>query len=188
MPPEASAKTTSASSFDACGPYHIRVSSFLRPRCQCPWITSYLWPLVDEASLMVSISSFCRSGWSFSRVIEYLTCRRHACMISSGGWSARSARRLGSARQRPCSSLPRARASRRRKTKRKTEIRLPLSPQQRTCGDCIGRSVLCQQETYAPQQFNSLFDHFVGPGEQRLRNVEAKRFCGLEIDHQLDFS
>jgi hypothetical protein len=38
--------------------------------------------------------------------------------------------------------LPRARASRRRrKTKRKTEIRLPLLPQQRTCGDCIGRSV-----------------------------------------------
>ena len=33
-----------------------------------------------------------------------------------------------------------------RKTKRKTEIRLPLLPQQRTCGDCIGRSVLCHQQ------------------------------------------
>ena len=147
---------------------------FLRPRCQCPWITSSLWPLAGEASLMMSISSFCRSGWSFSsclaqslksfarrsnawghgrhyrlccRVIEHLTCGRHACMISSGGWSARSARRLGSARQRPCSSLPRGRASRRRKTKRKSEIRLPLLPQQRTCGDCIGRSVLCQFRT-----------------------------------------
>jgi len=100
--------------------------------------------------LAQSLKSFARrsNAWGMDyrlccRVIEYLTCRRHACMISSGGWSARSARRLGSARQRPCSSLPRARASRRRKTKRKTEIRLPLLPQQRTCGDCIGRSVLC---------------------------------------------
>src|SRR3984893_10895313 len=56
------------------------------------------------------------------------TCRRHASTTSPGGWSARSARRLASARLQRCSSLPRARASRRRrrKTKRKTEIRLPL--------------------------------------------------------------
>jgi hypothetical protein len=33
-----------------------------------------------------------------------------------------------------------------------------------------------------------LFDDLVGSGEQRLRNAEAERFCGLEIDHQLDFS
>jgi hypothetical protein len=69
--------------------------------------------------------------------------RRHAFTTSPGGWFVRSARRPESARQRRCSSLPRARASRRRKTKRKTEIRLPLLPRQRTCGDCIGRSVLC---------------------------------------------
>ena len=52
------------------------------------------------------------------------TCRRHACTISPGGWFVRSARRPGSVRLRRCSSLPRARASRRRRrTKRKTEIR-----------------------------------------------------------------
>jgi hypothetical protein len=56
------------------------------------------------------------------------TCLRHAFTISPGGWSARSAKRLGSARQRRCSSLPRARASRRRKTKRKTEIRFRCYP------------------------------------------------------------
>ena len=33
-----------------------------------------------------------------------------------------------------------------------------------------------------------LFDDLVSAGEQRLRNVEAERFCGLEIDNQLDFS
>ena len=169
MSPKTSAKTTPTSCFDACDPVIFGLP-LLATKMPMPWITSSLWPLAGEASLMMSISSFCRSGWSFSsclaqslksfarrsnawghgrhyrlccRVIEHLTCGRHACMISSGGWSARSARRLGSARQRPYSSLPRARASRRRKTKRKTEIRLPLLPQQRTCGDCIGRSVLC---------------------------------------------
>src|SRR6516225_11529505 len=30
-----------------------------------------------------------------------------------------------------------------------------------------------------------LFDHLVGAGEQRWRDVEAKRFGGLEVDHKL---
>ena len=29
-------------------------------------------------------------------------------------------------------------------------------------------------------------DHLVGAGEQRRRNVEAKRLSGLQIDHKLD--
>jgi len=47
-----------------------------------------------------------------------------------------------------------------------TEIRLPLLPQQRTCGDCIGRSVLCQKATFrviALIQINAqrkLSDHY----------------------------
>ena len=32
----------------------------------------------------------------------------------------------------------------------------------------------------------SLLDHLVGAGEQRRRNVDAKRLRGLEIDHQLE--
>ena len=32
-----------------------------------------------------------------------------------------------------------------------------------------------------------LFDHLVGSGEQRRRNVDAKRLRSLEIDHQLEF-
>ena len=34
------------------------------------------------------------------------------------------------------------------------------------------------------QQF--LFDHLVGAGEQRLRDFEAERFRGAEVDHKLD--
>ena len=32
----------------------------------------------------------------------------------------------------------------------------------------------------------SLFDHFVGAREQRLRNSEAERLGGLQVDHQLE--
>jgi hypothetical protein len=34
----------------------------------------------------------------------------------------------------------------------------------------------------------SLFDHFIGAGEQRRRNFEAKCFRGLEVNHQLVLS
>src|SRR5882672_11291436 len=32
----------------------------------------------------------------------------------------------------------------------------------------------------------SLFDHLGGAGEQRGRQVEAERFCGLEVDDKLE--
>jgi hypothetical protein len=31
----------------------------------------------------------------------------------------------------------------------------------------------------------TLFDHFVGELQEMLGNVEAKRFCGLEVDDKL---
>jgi hypothetical protein len=32
-----------------------------------------------------------------------------------------------------------------------------------------------------------LFDHLVRATEQRDREIEPERFCGLEVDDQLDF-
>src|SRR4051794_10664981 len=37
----------------------------------------------------------------------------------------------------------------------------------------------------APQQIVYLFDHLVCAGEQRRRELEAERFCGVEIDDQV---
>ena len=37
----------------------------------------------------------------------------------------------------------------------------------------------CNKET-------PLFDHLVGGGDQRLRDGQTKRLCGLEIDHKLE--
>jgi hypothetical protein len=31
------------------------------------------------------------------------------------------------------------------------------------------------------------FDHLVGAGEQRGRNINSGRLCSFEIDHKLDF-
>jgi hypothetical protein len=47
-------------------------------------------------------------------------------------------------------------------------------------------SELTQKQTHAPQQNASLLDHLVGASEQRHRNLEAKCFGGLEINHQLE--
>ena len=46
----------------------------------------------------------------------------------------------------------------------------------------LGMSALCQKRTS-----RRLFDHLVGAAEQRPRNGEAERLCGLEVDDQFDF-
>jgi hypothetical protein len=41
-------------------------------------------------------------------------------------------------------------------------ICFPLCPQQRTCSDCVGMSVSCQEETHALQHLAFLFDRIIG--------------------------
>ncbi len=50
----------------------------------------------------------------------------------------------------------------------------------------LGFVAMCQEATYAPQQNRGLLNHLVGLREQRRRNVEAKRPCGLQIEYELE--
>jgi hypothetical protein len=54
----------------------------------------------------------------------------------------------------------------------------PLHPRKRTCAVQLGMSAMGQKRT------SRLLDDLIGCGEQRLRNGQAKRLCGLEIDNQ----
>jgi hypothetical protein len=49
-------------------------------------------------------------------------------------------------------------------------------------------SALCQKETFCGAAQMSLFDQLVGGGEQRLRDGQAKRFGGFEIDDERELS
>src|SRR5712671_4775867 len=55
---------------------------------------------------------------------------------------------------------------------------LPLFTQQRTSPRYFGMSVSCQQPTS--------FDQFSCLYEELVRYRDAKGFCGLEIDHQIE--
>jgi hypothetical protein len=49
------------------------------------------------------------------------------------------------------------------------------------------RSALGHNQTHAPQQKAPLLNDLVGPLKERLRDRQAKRFRGLEVDDQFDF-
>jgi hypothetical protein len=51
---------------------------------------------------------------------------------------------------------------------------LPVLPGKQTFSATVGMSQRCHQETHAPQQTASLFDHLVGTAEQRWRYGETE--------------
>src|SRR5712664_193226 len=58
----------------------------------------------------------------------------------------------------------------------------PLYPQEQTSSACASMSVWCQQ-----RKPMVLFDHFVGEGEQFVRNGDTERLRRLKVDNQLYF-
>ena len=63
----------------------------------------------------------------------------------------------------------------------------PFSTQLRTLADPLGTAEKCQEATYAAQQRTLLFDHLVGDGEQRRRNLKAERLGRLQVNDELEF-
>jgi hypothetical protein len=67
-------------------------------------------------------------------------------------------------------------------------VRCPLYPQKRTSELSRGMSALCQKQTFCTTAERLLFDHLVGAQQERLRDLQAKRLRGLEIDGELELS
>jgi hypothetical protein len=61
-------------------------------------------------------------------------------------------------------------------------ICFPLCSWERTLRNEVGMSVLCQQETHAPQQTASLFNHLVGLYENARGNCETEGYSRLLVD------
>ena len=61
-------------------------------------------------------------------------------------------------------------------------LSLPVFPRKRTFSRFVGMSQRCQYRKSV-----ALLNHFVGACEQRRRNIESKRFCGRDINNEIEF-
>jgi hypothetical protein len=62
------------------------------------------------------------------------------------------------------------------------EVQLALFPRNRTSTAGSAMSVQCQN-----RKWQASFDHLVGAGEKRRRDLDTERFRGLEIDGKQEF-
>ena len=51
-----------------------------------------------------------------------------------------------------------------------------VRPRKRTFNSAAGMSALGQKRTHAPKQKGSLFDHLVGPPDERVGDIDAEDF------------
>jgi tRNA threonylcarbamoyladenosine modification (KEOPS) complex Cgi121 subunit len=58
---------------------------------------------------------------------------------------------------------------------------LPVYPNKQTFFGAVGMSQRCQYRKSV-----ALLNHFVGACEQRRRNIESKRFCGRDINNEIE--
>ena len=65
-------------------------------------------------------------------------------------------------------------------------IRRNDSPTHQTGPDSLAALIHDDAELCQPESATS-FDDLVGAGEERLRDGEAERLGGLQVDHQLEF-
>jgi hypothetical protein len=63
---------------------------------------------------------------------------------------------------------------------------LPIAVFGRCQPGVSGGSEFCRLEA-VPSIGEDLFDHLVGEGEQRLRDCQAERLSGFQIDNQIEF-
>ena len=64
---------------------------------------------------------------------------------------------------------------------------LPVFPNKRIFSEFVGHVSKMPSRDSCIATIIYLFNHLVGAAKERLRNSEAERLCGFQVNEQLDF-